>query len=1723
MSARLKKRSSSISGASEHSGVSFHSSASGISSGSSSSSGSVLLLGGSNIVVELKNRLFILFSFIAKAGFPPAVATIFCVIDLFQLFSFAFSGPFVGLWGSADDAVLGYIDVVRTFGAGRVAYSTTVAVFWIVVAWLIILLLLAVGVGVRLASGEESWTRVSGTLRYMLATFAPVLYMPSLSYLIVGLSCSNDKMARFPTEDIACPDMSLVVVGPTFAAVAIVTGAMCSALFYPIFPEKGQWFSVASSRGHMLLFATKTVLALCAEFLVFVPSSSTVNVVYGVVGFAGALAVLGFVVFMLPYHRAVTNYAVAAALSVCCVAFVLRLIAFLAGPSVTFAYVFAALAAAVGGIVAAITFARSRVLCRWSLGSISNGEKPHFEKEFQVEIATRFAYGSEDPEVVETAMTIYIRACEQFPQSAAVRLAQVTFMMCHMTDYQLVKNYISRAKRTQMQPDQLYGLHCVDSRRKERVQLTDGGEEEITDKLARASRLQEHCKKWISAFWQNLAREDELSKLLEIVSSIDQYERKADDVFRALLVKFPRSARVMRAFGVFLAEVKADLELSRLALRNADDLEEERTRHSHKRRILKDTKKRRAGKSDSIAKSGSEAELKQFDDVDKGTTAALRSEQPMQESGKANLRFEPMEMSDDDEEHETSAAVGDAWATEGETSMDEGKASIVDAYAEQRRRREDMQRNKRYRKRLEQMKSTPLQRLGTSVKVTILVLLVDIVVIFASTKAIVTQFSQSVEVLDNAGMVRNWAAQQVINARGMHMAASVLNDTNRFEIMREQLRLSCEYYRQDLKDMRYGLVSQDIDNLWDEAPHAEVQYQPVAGIKKTFTANMHTLSLETITAGWAVSQLNFANMSSVAKNKDYRYIIDNANVLSLAYEDSLNVYVTAAVSAADTMSRTLYVLLSVSVVALALLALVVFQPTVRRIREEREAGVRLFTAVPKLAVSELLQSLQGDQKDELAAANETELDLLDDGNALLEADVSSEGEMPILRMLAFRYFGSLAVIFAVIVPMFALGLAFPSLTVPATYEVMWSYNRFANSARCQLFSNELALLSPPESDMINDLLTFSNRSQVEAWLRSAVDEFKLETYGLKYGNESMGLPGDLAANKANYELVFNQKCHLPELGDNCFGLDAMSAVFVRELGNILSSPSTVSVRTPAVEKIKYMLGSYMYELLEGAVYQGDGEMTIMLRKSATLYKQRTLDVIESVDVPLLALFIVAFPVLLVSFLVLSPLENKIRQENIRTMKMLLMVPGDVINNVPALAEYLDTGKQENAQQKLKAALDEYVARNESILSSSVDGIVVVSAAKQIEMFSPAAQAIFGFTEDDVKGKSVNVMLPPGVATQHDSYMDEAIRNGRLSSRTYNRHREMVARRKDGSEFPILLSLNLLKINEKVLLSAFIRDISNQKEKDAALRREKEKSEKLLQALLPEVIADQLREEGVNPSSEQLLHAEGYKEVSVLFADLVGFTKMSAGISPSELVFTLNKLFSMFDMLCDKHNLEKIKTIGDCYMVAGGCPERSVDHPQRMLEFAIEMLERLREFNQEFDRQLKLRIGINVGPVVAGVLGLKKITYDLWGDAVNVASRMESSGVENRIQVSHAAFEALKHDYIFEERGKMEIKGKGLMLTYLYKDRKLSKTASGTVVRRAALTPPPGAAGSRRNSMAPDPNSVAPEPNDEEPATAEVVDESQKGHTPRTSDSAEIREWLSGSAEIRQKPTVSFSS
>lgn len=211
--------------------------------------------------------------------------------------------------------------------------------------------------------------------------------------------------------------------------------------------------------------------------------------------------------------------------------------------------------------------------------------------------------------------------------------------------------------------------------------------------------------------------------------------------------------------------------------------------------------------------------------------------------------------------------------------------------------------------------------------------------------------------------------------------------------------------------------------------------------------------------------------------------------------------------------------------------------------------------------------------------------------------------------------------------------------------------------------------------------------------------------------------------------------------------------------------------------------------------------------------------------------------------------------------------------------------------------------------------------------------------------------------------------------------------------------------------------------EAAMEVEYERSEALLANILPSPVAEKLK----NPAHGVI--ADSYEDASILFADIAGFTERASGIAPRDLVGFLDRLYTTFDRLVDRHGLEKIKTTGDSYMVVSGVPMPRPDHVEAIARLALDMARAVAGLRDPRGDPVPLRIGIAAGPVVAGVVGARRFFYDVWGDAVNVAARMESTDPEGRIQVPQNVYERLRDEFVFEERGEIPIKGKGLMRTW----------------------------------------------------------------------------------------------
>jgi urea ABC transporter urea binding protein len=347
------------------------------------------------------------------------------------------------------------------------------------------------------------------------------------------------------------------------------------------------------------------------------------------------------------------------------------------------------------------------------------------------------------------------------------------------------------------------------------------------------------------------------------------------------------------------------------------------------------------------------------------------------------------------------------------------------------------------------------------------------------------------------------------------------------------------------------------------------------------------------------------------------------------------------------------------------------------------------------------------------------------------------------------------------------------------------------------------------------------------------------------------------------------------------------------------------------------------------------------------------------------------------------------------------------------------------RERIENALRASEAELRALFAAMTDVITVFdSSGRYRKIISTNSEVLYSPTPDRL-GKTVFEVFPEPQASLFFDQIQAVLRSGKTQNLEYSLplsapDPEQFSLYSDNSE-QVWFAASISPLpNNCVIWVA--RNMTERKRMMDALRVEQEKSERLLLNILPKSIAEKLKQDYQSI-------AERFDQATIMFADLVDFTGFSSRISPTELVDLLNDIFSTFDELALKHNLEKIKTIGDSYMVVGGLPTPMENHAEAIAEMALDMQQAITQFTRDDGQPFQLRIGINTGPVVAGVIGMRKFIYDLWGDAVNIAARMESQGKARLIQVTESTKVRLEHQYHFEQRGEIHVKGKGPMTTY----------------------------------------------------------------------------------------------
>jgi PAS domain S-box-containing protein len=350
-----------------------------------------------------------------------------------------------------------------------------------------------------------------------------------------------------------------------------------------------------------------------------------------------------------------------------------------------------------------------------------------------------------------------------------------------------------------------------------------------------------------------------------------------------------------------------------------------------------------------------------------------------------------------------------------------------------------------------------------------------------------------------------------------------------------------------------------------------------------------------------------------------------------------------------------------------------------------------------------------------------------------------------------------------------------------------------------------------------------------------------------------------------------------------------------------------------------------------------------------------------------------------------------------------------------------------AHAEIEATLRQQKEYYESVVLNSPVAIVTINLRFSVVSWNPAAERLFGYTAREAIGRSILHLVASDtgpIRKEADSTASEALKRGRV-------HTVTRRLRKDGTPIDVeLLALPVTVEGEHVGFIAIYHDLSELHrlhEQELAhlhtIERERERADQLLLNILPKPVADRLKQ-------GQRIIVENFPDVTVLFADLVEFTRFAAEHSAPDVLQVLNMVFSIFDQLTDELGVEKVKTIGDAYMAVGGLSLPREDHADAMANLALAMRAEVLKLGEQLQIPLHLRIGLHAGPVSAGVIGGKKFAYDLWGDTVNTASRMESHGVVDGIHLTEAVHERLQGRFRFKDQGLVHVKGKGPMRTYL---------------------------------------------------------------------------------------------
>ena len=708
--------------------------------------------------------------------------------------------------------------------------------------------------------------------------------------------------------------------------------------------------------------------------------------------------------------------------------------------------------------------------------------------------------------------------------------------------------------------------------------------------------------------------------------------------------------------------------------------------------------------------------------------------------------------------------------------------------------------------------------------------------------------------------------------------------------------------------------------------------------------------------------------------------------------------------------RLIVIVVASVICFLILLFLLVFTlPAFKAAASERSSVIGLFKLIPKYVVNRVHKMVVS----KLVSSNQT-------SNVDHELDSENDKSSSRLRVLICVYLVSIGIILMMVMGFVIILIVYVEDHDTVAVEV--EFFTLFDAAGAATRGVVIHLMNPSISAAERDAFLFV--------ANAFTDRYIFGWPGLLYGNSTQNLRGLAFRSNSLTASIFDTHCN--DISDvDCFSLDRG----IREMGvsmnTIRANPVTPATYTSA-------------EFLRWTTILNSERLRVNLATYRSAYQSYFVPRIDSYMVASQALYGVSFFVIFfLYFVLIRPIISDMEEENRRTSKLFLMLPPQVIDTVLPIRNYILHGSRIK-----RAAIEEVVRENEQkmqrILETAADGFLEFDSDGTIKQINQAAEKMMNLSTSALLGEKIFSIFSTRSAREIRQRMDEYMQN-RSGNKNFSKEltflrivsnhahgpgeenqspskvvtdRQLLGQ--NAESFPAKVSFNFSMIGDNSVFTCFFRDITEEVKQKKLLAKEKRVSKELLLNILPTRIASRLQ------NNERPI-ADYHEFATVCFLDIVSFTAMAGDMPSTELVALLDHLFSQFDEVAELFNVTKIKTIGDAYMAVSGLDATDLNAAGRAAGEIVEMALRFIEIAREHN--LQVRIGMNTGPVTAGVIGQRKMAYDIWGDTVNVASRMESNSEPMKIQVSRSTYEFVADKFVFEERD-VVLKGKGEQKAYI---------------------------------------------------------------------------------------------